>query len=78
MIRFLFCVAVLFSCAAMAAGPNDAAEYEGTIKESLGIPRDFFGRQRAISESRRAAWLEMAEKSRPKRCGRCATTGAAW
>jgi len=52
--------------AAVAAGPHGLAEYDGTIKEAAGIPRDFFARQRKVAESRRAEWLAMAERARPK------------
>ena len=48
-----------------AAAPFGLADYEGTIKESVGIPRAFFEHQRALIESRRGKWLKMAEAARP-------------
>ena len=54
-----------WSFAATAADPNNPAAYEGTVKETVGIPRAFFDRQRRMVDSRRAVWLEMAEKAKP-------------
>ena len=63
----ILCVALAVAAGAVrGAGPNEAAEHEGTVKAALGISRDFFARQREIAESRRAEWLEMAEKARPR------------
>ena len=56
---------IVLALAARAAAPFGLANYEGTIKEALGVPREFFARQRQLVEERRGEWLKMAEAARP-------------